>query len=838
MKLFKNISENNRRFLILVIAFICLLLNIIAFENNFISKRMTTDDCLWLDKKGKDSTDSFLVITEIIKDGVADQAGLKDGDLLIGINGIQLDRSFNAMNILNKYSNEYITYTIIRSGIKMDVQIWVYKFISYSFLIFWVIGIVFLIVGTIVGYSKPKESTSKLFFFFSCAASIGLIMYSGSSPLGAINPTILSDWQRVFLGLINVCFLAGMILIPPLYVHFFSTFPLKYDFKRRKLFILLVYLIAIIPQVLIVIFGGMINSTLMSVIVLNLIPVVYFAVGSILFRKSQKKVTDPILKKSLSIISKGFLLGGIGITYYLLYHRIANQPIFLINPLYLIPTILVIAIPISFGYSIMKYRILDTEFLVKKSLVFGIVTMGIIILYLVMVYFMNSYFKEVFKGNNQLLIITFIIIFTFSFDFVNKRAKAFVDMQFFRENYNYRKSLLEFSKDISYISNIEDLVNKIRDFLKNTVGIETFNLRVLSPKYLKALDLSLNKEIDLLLRKIIKDSPDAVLVNAFNVNEIGLTETEKSVLKEISLIIPIYLKEELLGALTFGMKHSGKAFSEEDIDLLKSFSSQSAISLENTRLNYEQINKQKYEEEVNIAKRIQYSLLPDNDITHERMDIAGYSEPAREIGGDFYDIIKLPDDRVLVAIADVSDKGIPAALYMSQVQAMLQFASQIFKSPMEILTEINKQIYDQLNNYSFVTILIAIFDVKNNSVKVARAGHTPLIRVRDCKSDNIYTKGIGIGLDRQDIFNQNIEEIELDIKEGDVYFMYSDGVSEAMDEHRELFGSDKVERIVAENCLESAEVIKAKLLSGLSDFRKSAAINDDITFVGIKIMKD
>ncbi|MCX6157960.1 MAG: SpoIIE family protein phosphatase [Ignavibacteriae bacterium] len=835
MKLFKNISENNRRFLILVLAFICLLLNIIAFENNFISKRMTTDDCLWIDTKHKDTAHTKLIITQIIKDGVADQAGLKDGDILIAINGVEFTETLLPMDLLNRYSNEYITYTIVRNGQILDAKIWVYKFISYSFLIFWVIGLAFLFVGTIVGYSKPKESTSKLFFFFSCAASIGLILYSGTSPIGAINPSMLSSWQKITVTTINILFIAGMLLIPPLYVHLFSTFPVKYEFKRRKLFIVLAYVIAITPEVVLLIIGGN-NSTLMNVF-LTAIPVLYFFAGSRFFRKSLKKVTDPVLKKSLSIISKGFMIGGAGIAYYLLYTKINNQPVFLINPLYLIPTILVIAIPISFGYSIMKYRILDTEFLVKKSLVFGIVTIGIILLYLVLVYFMNSYFKEVFKGNNQLLIITFIIIFTFSFDFVNKRAKAFVDKQFFRENYNYRKSLLEFSKDISYISNTEDLISKIRDFLMNTVGIEAFNLRVINQRYIKSLDLS-HKEIDVLLKKILTGNQEAILVNAFNVHEIGLTDTEKAQLKEISLIIPIYLKDELLGALTFGMKHSGKAFSEEDIDLLKSFASQSAISLENTRLNVEQINKQKYEDEVNIAKRIQYSLLPDNNIIHTKMDIAGYSEPAREIGGDFYDIIKLSDDRVLVAIADVSDKGIPAALYMSQVQAMLQFASEIFVSPMEILTEINKQIYDQLNRYSFVTILIAIFDVKNNIVKVARAGHTPLIRVRNGKSENIYTKGIGIGLDRQDIFNNNIEEVTMELKEGDVYFMYSDGVSEAMDEKRELFGSENVERIVKDNSNGTPEMLKTNLLSGLSDFRKTASINDDITFVGIKIMKD
>ncbi len=834
MKLFKNISENSLRFLILLIAFLCLILSIFAFENNFFSNRMTTDDCLWVDKA--DSLGNrFLVITQIIKDGVADKAGIQDGDLLIAINGTRLGGSMSAMDILNQYSNEFISYTIIRNKEIIDVKIWVYKFVSYGFLIFWIIGLGFLIVGTIVGYSKPKELTSKLFFFFSAAASIGLVMYSGTSPIGSIRMDDISEWQKIFITIVNVLFISGMVLIPPLYVHLFGTFPVKYESKRRKLYILIIYALVVIAVPFAFIFKGEANK-IISFYITVIIPVIYFIIGTIIFRRSQNKVIDPGLKKSLSIINKGFFLGGLGITYYLIFKLIINKPFFLVNPLFFIPCILVIAIPISFGFSIMKYRIFDTEFIVKKSIVFSIVTISIVLLYLVLVYLMNSYFKEVFKGSNQLLIITFIIIFTFSFDFVNKRAKAFVDKQFFRENYNYRKSLLQFSKDISYITNIEDLINNIRSFLKDTVGIEFFNLRVISPKYVKALDLSLNKEIDLLLSKIIQfNNNDAVLVNAYNINEIGIEESEIQLLKGINLIIPIYLKNELLGVLTFGNKSSGKAFSEEDIDLLKSFASQSAVSLENTRLNIEQINKQKYEEEVNIAKRIQNSLLPRESSSHNRLLISGYSEPAKDIGGDFYDIINVSENKVLVAIADVSDKGIPAALYMSQVQAMLQFASKIFSSPKEILSEINIQIYDQLDKYSFVTILLALFDLDNNKLHVARAGHTPLIRLRNRQIENIYSKGIGIGLDKQNIFNSNIEEYVLDILPNDTYILYSDGVSESMNNQRELFSEDRINGILASNPEAAPDILKTNLLSALESFRGNAEVNDDITFAIIKV---
>ena len=834
MKIFKNISENNQRFFIILIAFLCLILSLIAFENNFFSKRMTTDDCLWIDKV--DSLGNhFLLITQIIPGGVADEAGIKDGDLLIAINGISLSQSTKAMDILNKFSSEYITYTVLRNDEIMDFKIWVYKFTNYSFLIFWIVGLGFLFVGAAVGYSKPKELTSKLFFFFSAAASIGLIMYSGTSPAGSVQIDIITIWQKIFFFSLNILFITGAVCIPPLYVHLFLTFPVKYEFRRRKLFVLLLYALVILPVFFNIVTTGTFNRFL-AVYIFQVAPVLYFILGTVFYRRSLSKVTDPALKKSLSIISKGFLLGGLGISYYLIYNLINNKPVFLINPLYLTPSILVIAIPISFGYSIMKYRIFDTEFLVKKSIVFGIVTLTIVILYLVLVFVLNSFFREVFEGSNQMMIITFIIIFTFSFDFVNKQAKSFVDKQFFRENYNYRKSLLEFSKELSYISDIVDLVSKIRAFLNETVGIEYFNLRVLNSKYMKALGLSQDIDLDKLLLKISKNNlGESVVINAANINELGITDTEKSLLSGINLIIPINHKNELIGVLTFGCKSSGKAFSEEDIDLLKSFASQSAVSLENTRLNVEQINNQKYEEEVNIAKRIQNSLLPKEESAHSRLIISGYSEPARDIGGDFYDIINISDDKVLVAIADVSDKGIPAALYMSQVQAVLQFASKIFTSPKEMLSEINKQIYSQFSRNSFVTILLALFDLSLNKVQVARAGHTPLIRLRGSMVENIYTKGIGIGLDKDNIFNTNIEELTLDILPNDLYMLYSDGVSESMNAQKDLYGSTRIEQLILQNQNASPDTIKSSLLASLRTFSQNTEMHDDITFVILKI---
>ncbi|MCX6163176.1 MAG: SpoIIE family protein phosphatase [Ignavibacteriae bacterium] len=839
MKRFKNIPENTLRFMILIAAMYTLGLNMVAFYNNMIANRMT-----WVENKNPATGDSLLMITEIIPGGVADEAGIKDGDLLLEIQGKPVTMK-NAMAILNSYSNEFIEYTVLRGGKVLSVNIWVYKFLSLPFLIFWIIGIGFFIVGIIVGYSKPKEFTSKLFFLLSMSASLGLLMYSSTSPTGIVTTPYMDTFTRFVFTFIIVNFLLAMFLFAPLFVHFFLTFPVKKVFKRRKLVLTLLYLICFIPGIVSLITSGRISLGFIG----GVLPVIlYLATGIALFRHSYSKITDSGLKKSLSIINKGFVLGALGLTYYAVYILAVKTPVFLVNPLYYAPVILVVAIPISFGFSIFKYRILDTEVIVKRGLVFGIVTVLIIGIYLAVVYLIDSYFKGFFKGNNQLLIITFIIIFTFSFDYVNKHAREFVDSQIYRERYNYRKLLLKFSEEISYVKNPQDLVRRIQDFLEDTLGINYFTLDIMNDRYPEKV-LRLQTEDDgvkiqkanEVLRKILKLRNEPVQINAVSLSEAGLTDEESYTLRKtgVKLTIPVFVRNEVVAALNFGAKASGKAFSDEDIDLLKTFASQSSICLENTRLRAEEMNKQMFEEELRIAKNIQTGLLPKDNFSTTHLEIAAYSEPARIIGGDFYDLIPQENGKLLLTVADVSDKGIPAALYMSQVQAMIQFAAKVIKSPKDILIEINKQIYDSLDKFSFVTIIIGQFDEVSSRLRIARAGHTPVLRVRGGKAGLIQSHGIGVGLDPDKIFEHNIEEIEVETSIGDIYLFYSDGLSEAMNRKRELMGTERISAAMI-SAVESspdisAEEIKQSILKSADDFRGGMEPNDDVTFVVVKV---
>lgn len=840
-----NLSENRLRFIFVIAAIAFLLLSLMSFYNNMIAKKMTTDDCLWEPVGGNSLKDSALFITQIIPGGVADEAGLRDLDILIAINGQKFNGTSQAMLLLNKYSNEIITYTIIRNNIVYNVNIWVYKYFNLLYLISWLLGFGFLSVGLMVGYSKPKELTSKLLFFIGCAASIGLI--SNTSPLGYYTINITdSTLLKIVLLLIHFVFITSFILFAPLIFHFLMTFPVKYDFKNRKKVIRVMYYLPFLYPTILTIYNLSFNkfSITFDFKIFLYQFLVYLLIGIILFTKSYIKIKDETRKKSLRIINIGFFIGLTGIIYNI-FLNLKQKPDFLISPLLMVPCVLVLAIPISFGFAIFKYRILDTEFVVKKGLVFGIVTTIIIGLYFLVIFAMDNFLKGYIQGRNQFVTIAFILLFTFTFDFVNKRAKEFVDRLFYRERYNYRKSLLTFARDLSFINNINELLEKICESVKTTMGISVINLWLNEKYYYEMLDSNslcsnfrdMETFADNVMRKLFDKNKIPVQLNETSLYEYNLTVDEKNLIKDknISLSIPIVLKNKLIGALNFGPKPSGKAYSDEDIDLLKTFAVQSAVCFENSKLKIEEINKQKIEEELKIAKGIQTGLLPKDDFNIEKLDIAGYSEPAKIIGGDFYDLIKLGDTKLLLVIGDVSGKGIPAALYMSKVQAMIQFASQMFENPRDILIEVNKQIFEQIDRKSFITMVIALFDLEKNSVKISRAGHNPVLFSKNGQIDILKNTGLGLGMEKGKFFEPNLEVTEIKFNPDNLFLFYSDGLNEAMDIHRNEFGLDNVIKIISENKTKPSKEIQTSLLNAVGNFRGEAEQNDDITFVVVKV---
>jgi len=302
----------------------------------------------------------------------------------------------------------------------------------------------------------------------------------------------------------------------------------------------------------------------------------------------------------------------------------------------------------------------------------------------------------------------------------------------------------------------------------------------------------------------------------------------------VVLSVPMFLQDRLVGFINVGSKMSGKVYSQEDINLLATVAGQAAIAIENSRLHKSEIDQQRVKEELDLARKIQQGLFPKKNPEISGLDITGVSVPALSVGGDYYDFIQLGPNKILAVVADVSGKGMSAALYMSKVQGMVQLAAHIYTTPKEMLTNINRRIFDGMDRRSFITMILALFDLKKKEVRICRAGHNKALFSVDGKIKFLEGGGIGLGLERGPVFEDAIEEVRIPIKPDSLFLFYTDGITEAMNEEKQQLGEEAIIDLLKAKRHLSAESIQRAILTKVEKFRGSAEQHDDVTMVVVK----
>jgi phosphoserine phosphatase RsbU/P len=247
------------------------------------------------------------------------------------------------------------------------------------------------------------------------------------------------------------------------------------------------------------------------------------------------------------------------------------------------------------------------------------------------------------------------------------------------------------------------------------------------------------------------------------------------------------------------------------------------------------IEQGRIKEELDLARKIQQGLFPKASPEIAGLDISGVSVPAMSVGGDYYDFVQLDPKKFLAVVADVSGKGMSAALYMSKIQGMVQLAAHMYDTPKEMLVNINRRIFDGLDRNSFITMILALFDMETEEVRICRAGHNKALVAVDDNIQFLEGGGIGLGLERGPIFEDAIEELRIPVKPDGLFLFYTDGITEAMNEKNQQLGEEAVLEVLKTNRRLSAERIQQTILSTVEQFRGSAEQNDDVTMVVVKI---
>lgn len=284
----------------------------------------------------------------------------------------------------------------------------------------------------------------------------------------------------------------------------------------------------------------------------------------------------------------------------------------------------------------------------------------------------------------------------------------------------------------------------------------------------------------------------------------------------------------------FVAKKAEVPFDDEDRNALETFSDYASIAIENAKLLKSSIEKERLERELDVAREMQGKLLPQAipDVNH--LDISSVFVPAFEVGGDYYDFFKLSDDKFGFIIADVSGKGISAAFIMAELRGIIESLVMTFDNPKDILVKTNEIIERTLQKKSFITAVFGVFDFNSEKLFLSRAGHSSILFVRDNEVREILPGGVGLGLTYSGKFEFYLEEYSLQLKENDIFVLYTDGVTEAKDGNLDDFGLPALKKIVTEFHNESVDTIAKKIMTQVSLFSQGTPQHDDITLLLFK----
>jgi sigma-B regulation protein RsbU (phosphoserine phosphatase) len=315
---------------------------------------------------------------------------------------------------------------------------------------------------------------------------------------------------------------------------------------------------------------------------------------------------------------------------------------------------------------------------------------------------------------------------------------------------------------------------------------------------------------------------------------------EHEVLRAIksTILVQVKQKNELVGILSFGPRRGGFQYSVADREMLMSIAGQLALIIDNARLTERMVVQERLRRELALAAEVQQRLLPSQAPKTKGMEVAGFCEPARGVGGDYYDFIKFDNSQLGVAIADVAGKGMPAALLMSTVQATLRSLTARNGSTVSdlssIVSKLNRLLFDSTNGEHYVTFFYATFDQATQRLTYVNAGHNPPLYLQADGSSEFRELTSG-GLVAGAFEHAAYEQETVQMGSNDLLFLYTDGLTEALNVEGEEFGTTRMMDTLKSIASLSADQIRDVVARRVKEWCAGMSLYDDLTFVVMKV---
>ena len=495
----------------------------------------------------------------------------------------------------------------------------------------------------------------------------------------------------------------------------------------------------------------------------------------------------------------------------------------------------------SIAYAMVRHKFLDAKLLARRGILYGVASATLVGVYLIVVVRLNRLLTHISGVDSRVIEPVFLIVALIVFQPAVSWLEEVLDRLLLRDPGDYRNVLRNLGRELQTTIELDDLLSRSIRTIAESLLLRRAYLVALprGDVMVRAGAGPLPEPADVdLLRDVLARLP----VSADSVRLAdpvpGLTLADRGLLVGrlgASVILPLHSRGETVGALLLGEKLTGTDYTSEDVNLLSTLARQMSVSLQNALLVREREQVVRIEEELRLARQIQKSFLHSEFPDTPRFDVHAVNIPSKEVGGDFYDLVPANDGVFLLAIADVAGKGVPAALLSSMLQASLRTQAGSIASVSEILRNINSLVYRATAVHQFATFFIARVEHDTMHMTFSNAGHNyPVVVRRGHEPLLLQRGGIVLGI----VDGAAYEEERVPLRSGDLVVLYTDGISEAMNRHGELYGDQRLYELVrgVPDQLGARDVAD-RIFGSLREFLDGEEARDDMTLMVVRVLE-
>lgn len=404
------------------------------------------------------------------------------------------------------------------------------------------------------------------------------------------------------------------------------------------------------------------------------------------------------------------------------------------------------------------------------------------------------------------------------------------------------RSLYEIGQLIQTTLELDDLIQKIVDSILNVllpthaaILLYDQKLGIFVPKVIHRPDES-NEDIVIsssILHKAMEDRVGVLMTDPASDRRFQASESIVCNLIRSAICVPLICKGDILGAIYLDTREFGRTYDEDDLQWVVGVSTQAALGISVSLVHQESLSRSEQKRDLEIARSIQMNLLPKTMPEIAGFQFWGTSEPALMVGGDYYDIAELPDGDIALAIADVSGKGIPAAILVASVRSAVRIESRSLPDHgiLEVVKRLNQNIYEETMSHMFVSMVLAYFEPEMRRLTYCNAGHVhPILCGPDGRIQELDAGTCFLGV-LEDI---PMEKGSVKLEPGSILVFVTDGVTEAMNREGDLYGTERLSQFVAKHARLSARDFCDALQNDIERFREGTEPTDDLTVLVLR----